>query len=182
LKIITWTKRLLLTLTFLALITTNILTLTNTAFNAALSGLVGTALGIRTVSSMVQSKLISQDKAIKKNRSTALKRKAATRKFGTRLASRTRRVAAKSIAAIPAESIPFIGVAVLIADTGYALYEACESIRDLDELYADMGIEDETPDDVLRSVCNPTLPGAGDVQGGSVDQADQWWEELVGAV
>ncbi|HDY82798.1 MAG TPA: hypothetical protein ENH48_07555 [Halieaceae bacterium] len=91
-------------------------------------------------------------------------------------------MAAKSIAAIPAESIPFIGVAMLISDTGYALYEACESIRDLDVLYADMGIEDETPDDVLRSVCNPTLPGAGDVQGWSVDQADQWWEELVEAV
>jgi hypothetical protein len=37
-------------------------------------------------------------------------RKAATRKIGTRLTSRTKRVAAKSIAAIPAESIPFIGV------------------------------------------------------------------------
>jgi hypothetical protein len=50
---ITWTKRLLLTLT-------------STAFNAALSGLMGTALGVRTVTSMMQSKLISQDKAIKK--------------------------------------------------------------------------------------------------------------------
>jgi hypothetical protein len=38
---ITWTKRLLLTASFLALIATNILTLTNTTFNAALSGLVG---------------------------------------------------------------------------------------------------------------------------------------------
>ena len=123
-KIITWTKRLLLTLTFLALIATNILTLTSTAFNAALSGLVGTALGIRTVSSLMQSKITSQDKAIKKHKATAIKRKAATRKFGTRLASRTKRVAAKCIAAIPAESIPFIGVAVLIADTGYELYAA----------------------------------------------------------
>ena len=70
-KIITWTKRLLLTLTFLALIATNILTLTSTAFNAALSGLVGTALGTRTVSSMMQSKLAGQDKAIKKHQSTA---------------------------------------------------------------------------------------------------------------
>jgi hypothetical protein len=77
--------------------------------NAALSGLVGTALGIRTVSSMMQSKLAGQDKAIKKHQSTTtLKRKAAARKFGTRLASRIKRVAAKSIAAIPAESIPFI--------------------------------------------------------------------------
>jgi hypothetical protein len=84
---ITWTKRLLLTLTFLALIATNILTLTSTAFNAALSGLVGSALGVRTVSSMMQSKITSQDKAINKHKATAIKRKAATRKFGTRLAS-----------------------------------------------------------------------------------------------
>ena len=55
-RMITWTKRLLLTASFLALITTNILTLTNTAFNGALSGLVGTALGIRTVSSALQNK------------------------------------------------------------------------------------------------------------------------------
>jgi hypothetical protein len=98
-KIISCTKRLLLILTFLALIATNILTLTSTAFNAALSGLVGTALGIRTVSSMMQSKLTSKDKIIKTHKATAIKRKAATRKFGTRLASRTKRVAAKSIAA-----------------------------------------------------------------------------------
>jgi hypothetical protein len=186
LKIITWTKRLLLTASFLALFTTNILTLTSTAFNVALSGLVGTALGIRTVSSMMQTKITSQDKAIKKHQSTATRRKAATRKFGTRLASRIKRVAAKSIAAIPAESIPFIGVAVLIADTGYELYAACENIRDLDELYADMGIEDETPDDVMHSVCDPELPEAGDVWGDVwgdvVENVDQWWERLLGAV
>jgi hypothetical protein len=182
LKIITWTKRLLLILGFLALIATNILTLTSTAFNAALSGLVGTVLGIRTVSSMMQTKLAGQDKAIKTNKATANKRKAATRRFGTRLAKRTKRVAAKSIAAIPAESIPFIGVAVLIADTGYELYAACQSIKDLDGLYAQLGMADETPDDVMHSVCDPELPEAGQVWGGVVDQVDQWWEELVEAV
>ena len=36
-KIFTWTKRLFLTLAFLALIATNVLTLTSTVFNAALS-------------------------------------------------------------------------------------------------------------------------------------------------
>ena len=88
-------------------------------------------------SSMMQSKIASQDKAIKKHKATAIKRKAATRKFGTRLANRAnraKRVAAKSIAAIPAESIPLIGVAVLIADTGYELYAACETVRELDQL------------------------------------------------
>jgi hypothetical protein len=155
---LTWTKRLLLTASFLALITTNILTLTSTAFNAAVSGLMGTALGIRTVSSMMQTKIASQDKAIKKHKATTIKRKAVTRKFGNRLASRTKRVAAKSIAAIPAESIPFIGVAVLIADTGYELYAACETVRDLDQLYSDLGMTGETPVDVIHSVCDPELP------------------------
>ena len=76
---IIWTKRLLLTASFLALLTTNILTLTSTAFNAAVSGLMGTALGIRTASSMMQTKITSQDKAIKKQQTSAIKRKAAAR-------------------------------------------------------------------------------------------------------
>jgi hypothetical protein len=133
-------------------------TLTSTAFNAAVSGLMGTALGIRTVSSALQSKIARQDKTIKKHKATTIKRKAATRRFGTRLATRTKRVAAKSIAAIPAESIPFIGVAVLIADTGYELYAACETVRDLDQLYVDLGVEGEAPEDAMHSICDPELP------------------------
>ena len=181
-KIITWTKRLILTLAFLALIATNILTLTSTAFNAALSGLVGTALGLRTVSSLMQTKLATQDKAIKKHQATAIKRKAATRRFGTRLASRTRRVAAKSIAAIPAESIPFIGVAVLIADTGYELYAACETVKDLDQLYSELGMADETPDDVMHSVCDPELPDAGEVWDGVVEKSGEWLDQARAAM
>ena len=46
---ITWTKRLLLTCTILGLLATNVLTLTSTAFNAALSGAMSTALGVATV-------------------------------------------------------------------------------------------------------------------------------------
>ena len=171
---ISWTKRLLLALTFLALIATNILTLTSTAFNAALSGLVGSALGIRTVSSMMQTKLATQHKAIKKHQSTATRRKAATRNFGTRLARRTKRVAAKSIAAIPAESIPFIGVAVLIADTGYELYAACETMQDLDELYLELGVQEEASGNAIHTVCNPDLPDAGEVWDGVVAKSGEW--------
>jgi hypothetical protein len=89
---------------------------------------------------------------------------------------------AKSIAAIPAESIPFIGVAVLIADTGYELYAACETVRDLDQLYGELGMADNAPDDVMHSACEPELPEPGQVWGGVVDEVDQWWEELVEAV
>lgn len=178
----TWIKRLLLSAGFLALITTNILTLTNTAFNAALSGLMGTALGLRTVSGVMQAKIAGQDKAIKAQAADRARRKAATRRFGTRLASRTRRVAAKSIAAIPAESIPFIGVAVLIADTGYELYAACETVRDLDQLYSDLGMNTEVPADTMHGVCDPALPEPGAVWNDVVDNIDQWRQSLLDAV
>ena len=54
---ITWTKRLLLTCTILGLLATNILTLTSTAFNAALSGFMSATLGVATVTEAFQSKI-----------------------------------------------------------------------------------------------------------------------------
>jgi hypothetical protein len=37
-------------------------------------------------------------------------------------------------------------VAVLIADAGYELYAACETVRELDLLYSDLGLENEMPE------------------------------------
>lgn len=179
---ITWTKRLLLTASFLALIAFNALTLTNAALNTAISGLMATAFGIRTVSSTLQTKIANQDKAIKRQARMHANRKKATRKFGARLTSRTKRVAAKSIAAIPAESIPFIGVAVLVADTGYELYAACETITDLDQLYSELGMTEEVPDDAMHGVCHPTLPDPDKVWNDVKNNIDQWWSSLKGAV
>jgi hypothetical protein len=73
-------------------------------------------------------------------------------------------------------------VAVLIADTGYELYAACETVRDLDQLYSDLGMADETQDDIMQSVCDPELPNAGEVWDGVVENMDQWWEELAETV
>jgi hypothetical protein len=57
-------------------------------------------------------------------------------------------------------------VAVLIADTGYELYAACETVRDPGQLYSDLGMEDEKTDDAMHSVCDPELPEAGEVWSG----------------
>ena len=121
-KIFTWAKRLFLTLAFLALIATNVLTLTSTVFNAALSGVMSTAFSVQTVYT---------------------KHKAATKRFGNRLVKRTKRVAKRSMAAIPGEAIPIIGPTLLIGLMAFELAEACNSIKDLDELYSDMGMADE---------------------------------------
>jgi hypothetical protein len=54
-------------------------------------------------------------------------------------------------------------VAVLIADTGYELYAACETVRDLDQLYAYLGMVDESPEDAMSGVCDPELPEPADI-------------------
>jgi len=50
-----------------------------------------------------------------------------------------------------------------------------ETLDDLDRLYSDMGMADETPDDVMHSVCNPTLPDAGEVWGGLLRRVASGW-------
>jgi len=139
---------------------------------------MSTALGVHTVTNALQSKIAARDKTINKQKSAAANRKTATKRFGTRLASRTKRVATKSIAAIPAEAIPFVGVAVIIADTGYELYAACETVRELDLLYSELGMDDEVPDDAMLSVCDPELPAAGEVWGGVVGKSGEWLEQV----
>jgi len=39
-----------------------------------------------------------------------------------------------------------------VAGTAYELYEACESMKDLDELYAGLGMTGEVPEDVVRGI------------------------------
>jgi len=174
LAITTVTRRLLLTLCFTILVATNILTLTSAAFNTALSGIVGTTLGIKTVSNALQTRLAAQNTLIKKQQSEVTKSRAATRRFGKRLASRTKRVAVKSIAAIPAESIPLVGIAVLISDTAYELYAACETLNDLDTLYRELGVAQPTSEDAVQSVCNPKLPDAQHVWEGVLESGNDW--------
>ena len=168
---ITWTKRLILTASFLALITTNVLTLTNTAFNAAVTGLVSTALGVQTVSDALRSKVDAKKKIIKN-------RKLATRKFGTKVTARTKKLVATTLAEIPGEAIPLLGIPILLAATAYEIKLACENLDDLDQLYTDMGMADETPDDVMHSVCNPILPDAAEVWVGIVEKSGEWWGDV----
>lgn len=98
------------------------------------------------------------------------------------MAARTKRVAAKSIAAIPAEAIAFIGVAVLVADTSYELYAACQNLRDLDQLYTDLDMDEAIADDAVHTACNPELPDPREVWKGVMQKSSQWWQRLADEV
>jgi hypothetical protein len=73
-------------------------------------------------------------------------------------------------------------VAVQIADTGYELYAACETVSDLDQLYGELGMEDEVPDDVMHSVCDPTVPEAGNVWDGVIEKSGAWLDQARAAM
>jgi hypothetical protein len=68
-------------------------------------------------------------------------------------------------------------VAVLIADTGYELYAACETVRDLDQLYSDLGM-----DNVTCSACDPELPDVGEVWAGVVEKSGEWVDQAKAAM
>jgi hypothetical protein len=47
---------------------------------------------------------------------------------------------------------------MLIADTGYELYAACGTVRELGQLYSELGMADGTPDGAMHRVCDPIRP------------------------
>lgn len=49
-----------------------------------------------------------------------------------------------------------------------------QTVRDLDQLYSDLGMDDETPDDVMHSFGDPEVPEAGEVWGRIVDKSGEW--------
>jgi hypothetical protein len=73
---------------------------------------------------MMQTKIASQDKTIKKTGCCSAQAQSSYQTLRLPPRYQNQPSSRQSIAAIPAESIPFIGVAVLLADTGYELYAA----------------------------------------------------------
>jgi hypothetical protein len=143
----------------LALLASNILLLTSAAFNAAVSTAMAATLGVNTVTSVLSNKLSAQQKQLQNLQTRQIKRATAVRGFGKKLAARTQRVAARGIAAIPAESLPYVGAAVIVASVAYELYEACQTMQDLDTLYNELGVSGELSDDAINSICKPSDPG-----------------------
>lgn len=149
-------RRISLLTLLLGLLASNLLTLTSVAFNSAISGILASTLGVRTVTETLNQRLRSSESRLARASAEKQARRQATRRFGNSLIARSRRVAARSIAAIPAESLPYVGVAAIIAGTGYELYAMCQTLNDLDTLYQDLGIGEQVPEDSMSALCNPT--------------------------
>jgi len=76
--------------------------------------------------------------------------------MGQRLTNRTKRIAAYSVAEIPASILPYAGMAILVTGTAWELKQLCQGLYELEELYSEIELEEEVDSDVLEKVCHPS--------------------------
>ncbi len=133
-----WLKRLATLVVMIALLISNTLTLTSSAFNGLLSGILAGATGLKSISLM-------QNEALQNSRNAIERQKAAVKRMGTRLKARTIKIASREAASNAFSWIPLAGTGVAIAFAIMELRELCEGMKDVDELYKEMDIQDEEP-------------------------------------
>ena len=66
----------------------------------------------------------------------------------------------RNIAAAYAEAIPVSGVVVILGVTTWELYDACQTMKDMDEIIRSMGIHDTVEED---KVCGKKLPSIKEI-------------------
>ena len=93
-----------------------------------------------------------------KNRLAANKK--AVSRSTKNITKRTIRGVSRSLAAIPADFIPFVGNAVTLGVTSWELYDACETMKDMDEIIRSMGINDTVEKD---KACKIKIPSREDI-------------------
>jgi len=184
--VFTLLRRGLVVVAFVALLASNILTLTWSTATAALSGLLG-ALGVSTVHSQLETRNRAQARKLAaQNRRLALQQRQ-LRKVGGNIRARTVKSAAANIGSLPAEAVPLLCSSGVVWVTAYELKLACDNLHDLDSLYRDMGVEPEGDREVMDLICNPELTRDGQLWAGAPARlrrdyhAFQAWSQNRGA-
>lgn len=94
--------------------------------------------------------------------------KVAATKVSKRIASRSVKGAVRNITAMAAEAVPVLGTTVIVAVTAWDVHDACENLKDLNEVST--VLETETEDDT--KVCGLRVPTKDEV----MDQVKSNWE------
>lgn len=106
-----------------------------------------------------QTAVIAQKAAFADFKSRIALKRAPAKKAARSIANRTVRVAKVAVARIPAESIPYIGIGVLLAGTAYDLKSMCTNMQDLNVVYESCGLEDRVEEGWMNYICHPPIPG-----------------------
>jgi hypothetical protein len=82
------------------------------------------------------------------------KRSAAMKKFSIRTFQRVTINKERKLASLPARAVPYVGIAAIVAMTGYELYSDCEMLKEMNELSK----ENELDEADAASVCGFKVP------------------------
>lgn len=94
-------------------------------------------------------------------KSLAKIRSEAVRKASIKVARRSATNASRNLLSIPGEAIPIIGTMFVLGVTAADLYDACQTIKDINELNTIFGHTDEGGDQA--AVCGMKVPSRGEV-------------------
>lgn len=129
------------------------------------------------------SSLVAENARIRKvdavtfrGRSTTVKE--ATQEVLDRTMTRTTRSTLANVSSIPGESIPFYGIAIVLAATAYELKAACDNMTDLYDLQVALDPETARSDD-RSAVCALQIPTKQEVWTGIKKSPQAAWDTSI---
>ena len=180
--------KIIIALLFVGSLAMNIITMTWTTEGIAAKGALAAVASITSVAADLGSKLAASEKVVTglrgelaanevmitdlirdladsvkeatdlKNRLDANKK--AVSRSTKNITRRTIRGVRRSLAAIPADFIPYVGNAITLGVTVWELYDACETMKDMDEIIRSMGINDTVEED---KACKIEIPSKEEI-------------------
>ncbi|MDX1490812.1 MAG: hypothetical protein R3332_05960 [Pseudohongiellaceae bacterium] len=154
-----WLKRLLWLCLICVLLLTNVITTASIALSSVLSGVMSAVLGRKFVPILSPARLRAELEIVK-SENTMLRNRLATHKesvarVGQSITQRSKRLALYNITEASLGSVPIAGVTILVAGTVWELSQLCEGMNELEELYFELGLEEQPDSGVMEIVCNP---------------------------
>ena len=174
----------LLIIALVAALALNVATLTvSSVFNLMSSAIefiaaktLGEAVTIRTKHKAEVRNLKTQisDFEIKQRKTSA-----AVRNTTRRVAHRVAKATARSTSSIAAESIPYLGIGVIVGVTALELHDACETMKDLHAL--DVAFNPEAANDA-NEVCGQAVPTKGEIIDSVMESPSKAWNAATETV
>jgi hypothetical protein len=126
----------------------------------------------------LQSQLNRQRTTNRQLNSRLTAQRNAARRMAARVTTRSARIAATTLAELPAKAIPILGITALVAGTAWEVKELCDGLDDVKLLYIDFELEDSVDNSTLQTVCNPQIPSLGELKDAALAKKDQFLELL----
>jgi len=113
--------------------------------------------------------------------------KAIVRNLGGNITRRSLKSAAVNVSSIPFESIPWLGAGVVAVVTGIELHMTCDNIKDMNKIYATMGVDPLEDPGAVEKTCLGYIQRVESIiekVSGSLDmeKVNKWVAEILAKV